>query len=258
MATKTIVFVHGMFMTPACREHWLPLFAAKGYRCIAFAWPGRDRPAAELRAAPDPALGRLTLSDVVAHAASTVDALEDKPIIIGHSTGGLIAQILVNRDAAAAGVAIDSAPPRGVSTAKLSFSRAKWSIANPFADRRQPMTLTFEEFQFAFANTLPLESQRDAFDRYIVPESRRIARESLRPVARIDFARPHCPLLMTAGVQDRIAPASLNFNNFARYRQRGSITEFRAFDARDHLVIAEPGWEEVADFVANWLEPHKA
>jgi hypothetical protein len=112
--------------------------------------------------------------------------------------------------------------------------------------------LTFSDFQSAYANALPLDAQKAAFERYIVPESRRLAFRAAR--VQIDFVRPHPPLLMTAGMLDRVTPASLNFNNFARYRQRGSITDFRAFDGRDHLVIVEPGWEEVAGFVADWLE----
>lgn len=258
MATKTIVFVHGMFMTPLCWEHWLTWFAGRGFLCHAPAWPGRDRPVAELRAHPDPELGRLTLSDAVNHIGSTVAALAQKPIVIGHSTGGLIAQILVNRGVVAAGVAINSAPPKSVFTARLSFLRSQWSLNGPFADPHRPKTMTFEEFQRVFANALPVEAQRAAFDRYVVPESRMVARRARGAVARIDFAKPHPPLLVTAGVWDRVFPASLNFTNFARYRQRGAITDFRAFDGRDHLVIAEPGWEEVADFVANWLEKLKA
>ena len=258
MVPKTIVFVHGMFMTPLCWEHWLTWFAGRGYRCLAPAWPERDRPVAELRAHPDPGLSRLTLSDVVNDVGSTVAALAQKPIVIGHSTGGLIAQILVNRDAVAAGVAIDSAPPEGVFTARWSFLRSQWILTGPFADPHRPKTLTFEEFQRAFANWLPIEAQRAAFDRYVAPESRLVARKARGAVARIDFAKPHPPLLVTAGVGDRVFPASLNFSNFARYRQGGAITDFRAFDGRDHLVIVEPGWEEVADFVANWLEKLKA
>jgi pimeloyl-ACP methyl ester carboxylesterase len=126
-------------------------------------------------------------------------------------------------------------------------------MTGPFADLQAPKTLDFEEFQRTFANTLPLEAQRAAFDRYIVPDWRRVARDARGESARIDFSSPHRPLLLTAGVHDRFAPASLNFNNYSRYRQRGAITDFRAFDGRDHCVIVEPGWQEVADFVAHWL-----
>jgi pimeloyl-ACP methyl ester carboxylesterase len=251
---KTIVFVHGMFMTPLCWEHWLPWFEAKGYRCLAPAWPGRDRPAADLRAAnPDAKLGRLTLGEVVDRFAGEVAALQEKPILIGHAMGGLVTQILVSRDVAAAGIAIHSAPPPGVFTLRWSYLRSNWGMVGPFADMRTPKTLTFEEFQKGFANTLPLEAQTSAFQRYIVPDSRAVARDSRGEFARIDFDRPHRPLLLTAGVQDRFIPARLNFNNYSRYRQRGAITDFRAFDGKDHCVIVEPGWQEVADFVAQWL-----
>src|SRR5271165_4942806 len=256
---KTIVFVHGMFATPLCWERWLPWFEAKGYRCLAPAWPGRDRAVSELRAAhPDPELGRLTLSAVVARFAAQLASLEQKPIVIGHSVGGLVTQILVGRDAAAAGIAIHSTPPGGVFTTNWSYWRSNWSMIGPFADAGTPTALTFEAFQQAFANALPLEAQRAAFDRYIVPESRAVLRAARGAAARIDVAKPHRPLLMTAGVLDRVIPASLNFNNFSRYRQRGSITDFRAFDGRDHMVIAERGWEEVADFVVDWLDKLKA
>jgi len=158
---KTIVFVHGMFATPLCWERWLPWFEAKGYRCLAPAWPGRDRAVSELRAAhPDPELGRLTLSAVVARFAAQIASLEQKPIIIGHSFGGLVTQILVGRNAAAAGIAIHSTPPGGVSTMNWSYWRSNWPMISPFVDPRAPKALTFEEFQHAFANTLPLEAPR--------------------------------------------------------------------------------------------------
>ena len=109
---KTIVFVHGAFLTPLCWEHWRSLFEAEGYHCLAPAWPGRDRPVEALRGAqPDPELGRLTLGAVVKRYAAELAALDEKPIVIGHSIGGLVAQLLVNRAAAAAGIAIQSTPP---------------------------------------------------------------------------------------------------------------------------------------------------
>jgi pimeloyl-ACP methyl ester carboxylesterase len=253
--TKTIVFVHGAFMTPLVWERWSPWFEARGYRCVAPAWPGRDRAAAQLRAAhPDPKLGRLTLAAVVERIAAEVAALEQKPILIGHSIGGLVARILLGRGAAAAGVAMHSTPSGPVLPISPTYWRSNWGVIGPFADAGTPTALTFEEFQQAFANSLPPEAQRAAFERYIVPESRRVVRDARGDAGRIDFAKPHPPLLMTAGVLDRVIPARLNFNSFSRYRQRGSITEFRAFDGRDHMVVVEPGWEEVADFVAYWLE----
>ncbi len=255
MGSRTIVFVHGMFMTPLCWENWVQRFSAKGYFCMAPAWPGRDKTVAELRAAhPDAALGRLTLTDVVDHIDGIVRALPQKPIVIGHSMGGLVTQILVSRGSAAAGVAIDSAPPAGVFTLAWSFLRANWPMISPFASRYAPRALPFADFQYAFANTLPLEAQRAAYDRYVVPESRMVPRDGLGAIGRIDFAAPHAPLLLTAGSNDHIIPASLNRSNFAKYRHAGSVTAFREFAGRDHFVIGEPGWDEVADFVADWLD----
>lgn len=252
---KTIVFMHGAFMTPLCWEHWIPWFEARGYSCLAPAWPGRDRPVEALRAAhPDPELGRLTLNAVIARFAEAIDSLQQKPILIGHSIGGLVAQILLGRGAAAAAVAMHSTPSGGVLPISRTFWRSNWGMIGPFVDAGAPKALTFEKFQQAFANGLPPEAQRAAFERYIVPESPRVARDARGEAGRIDFARPHPPLLMTAGLVDRVVPPRLGFNSFSRYSQRGSIAEFRAFDGRNHMVVVEPGWEEVADFVADWLE----
>ena len=252
---KTIVFAHGAFLTPLCWEYWRSLFETEGYDCLAPAWPGRDRPVKSLRGAqPDPELGRLTLGAVVKRYAAELAALDEKPIVIGHSIGGLVAQLLVNRGAAAAGIAIQSTPPRGVFSMRMSYLRSNWSLSSPLVDLRTPKVLTFEEFQRYFANGLPPEAQKAAFERYIVPESRMVFRDARGEGGRIDFAKTHPPLLLTAGVQDRVIPPRLSFNTYARYRQRGSITDFRAFDGRDHSVIVGPGWQEVAEFVVSWLK----
>jgi len=254
MAARQIVFVHGMFMTSSCWSGWLPHFERKGYRCQAPAWPGRDRSVAQLRAAhPDPELGRLTLSRVVQHYETIISQLEDKPIVIGHSMGGLIAQLLLNRETVAAAVAIDPAPPAGVFTAKWSFLRSNWPMVNPFVRGTVPRAMPFADFQYAFANTLPLALQRKAFDEFVVPESRMVPRESTRAAGRIDFEKPHAPLLITAGECDHIIPSSLNRSNFARYGKNGSKTEFKEFPGRDHFGIGAPGWEEIADFAHDWL-----
>ncbi len=120
MASKTLVFVHGMFMTPVCWERWISYGEEHCYRCLAPAWPGRDQPVEALRAAhPDPQVGRLTLSAVVTHLARQIRALPEPPALVGHSMGGLIVQLLLQEEGLArAGVAIDSAPPTGVFSTK--------------------------------------------------------------------------------------------------------------------------------------------
>jgi alpha-beta hydrolase superfamily lysophospholipase len=252
MASKTVVFVHGMYMTPLCWEQWVERFQSKGYRSLAPAWPGRDQPIEVLRQRhPDPQLGQLTLSNVLDSLTGFIKRLDEKPIVIGHSMGGLIAQLLLNRDVAAAAVAIDSAPPFGVFTAKWSFLKSNWPHITPFASQSRPIEMTFERFQYTFVNTLPLAEQRAAFERYVVPESRRVPRESL--TAKIDFRKPHAPLLLIAGSADHIIPASLNQSNYAKYQSSPSVADFKEFAGRTHFIVGQTGWEEVADYVLGWL-----
>jgi pimeloyl-ACP methyl ester carboxylesterase len=254
MASKTILFVHGMFMTPLCWEQWIERYEAKGYRCVAPAWPGRDKPIEALRAAhPSPALGALTLSQVIEQYISQIKFLPEKPILVGHSMGGLIVQLLLQMDLALAGVAIDSAPPAGVFTPKFSFLKANWPMINPFIPADQPRKMSLADFQYAFVNSMPPVEQKAAYDRYVVPESRRVPRESLTATARIDFKKPHPPLLLIAGSRDHIIPAALNKTNFARYKNPASRTDYKEFPGRVHFIIGQSGWEEVADYVAAWL-----
>lgn len=160
MKSRSIVFIHGMYMTPLCWEQWVEYYHAKGYKCFAPAWPGREQPVDALRKRhPDPQLGKLTLSNILDHFAKTIQFLDEKPILVGHSMGGLIVQLLLQRDLAAAGVAIDSAPPKGVFSAKWSFIKSNWPHITPFVPLDNPIKMTFERFQYTFVNTLPLEEQ---------------------------------------------------------------------------------------------------
>ena len=252
MKTKTIVLVHGMYMTPLSWEHWIDYFRAKGFECLAPAWPGRNRPVAELRAAhPDPELGRLTLSAVLAEMETAIRKLSEKPILIGHSMGGLAVQLLLQKNLAAAGVAIDSAPPMGVITAEWPFLKSNWPHITPFIPLGHPVEMSFERFQYTFVNTLPETEQRAAYERYVVPESRRVPRESL--TARIDFRMPHAPLLLIAGSADHLIPAALSRSNYAKYRASPSVTDFKEFTDRTHFIIGQRNWEEVADYSLAWL-----
>ena len=253
MKTKTVVFIHGMYMTPLCWEKWVDYFCAKGYKCFAPAWPGRDQSIETLRKRhPDPQLGSLTLSNVIEHLADTIKKLNEKPVLIGHSMGALAVQLLLQKDLAVAGIAIDSAPPMGVLTIEWPFLKANWPHITPFVSASSPIEMTFERFQYTFVNDLPLSDQREAFERYVVPESRRVPRESL--TARIDFKKPHPPLLLIAGSADHLIPASLNKTNLAKYKASPSITDFKEFEGRTHYIIGQRNWEEVADYAIAWLD----
>ncbi len=252
MDTGTIIFIHGMYMSSLCWENWIPYFESRGYQCLAPAWPGRDQPVESLRHQDhNPQLANLTLSDVVQRYSDAIRAQSGKSILIGHSMGGLVVQLLLQREQVAAGVAIDSAPPAGVLTTAWPFLKSNWPHITPFAALGNPIDMTFPRFQYTFTNGLPLAAQRAVYDRYVVPESRRVPRQSL--TARVDFHQPHPPLLLIAGSADHLIPAALNRTNFNRYKSSPSTTNIKEFPGRTHFIVGQEGWEEVAGYIAEWL-----
>ncbi|MBC7876723.1 MAG: alpha/beta fold hydrolase [Anaerolineales bacterium] len=253
MKSKIIVLIHGMFMNSRCWEKWIPYYESKGFRVLAPAWPGRDKPVEELNAAhPDLELAKLKLNHIVDYMESFIKGLDEKPAIIGHSMGGLAVQVLLQRDVAIAGIAIDPAPPAGVFSTEWSFVKSNFPATNPFL-LSKPVKMIFEHFQYAFVNTLPLDEQRAAYDRYVVPESRGVPTSSLGAAGKVDFNKLRRPLLITAGQNDHIIPPSLNKTNYQKYKGP-SVTDFKKFAGRDHFLIGSKGWQEVADYCLNWLE----
>lgn len=252
--SSTVLFIHGMFMTYRCWDGWMSRFKSQGYACVALPWPGRDLPVEELRKRhPDPDLGRLTLDQVVEAHVQAIQTMDEPPILIGHSMGGLVTQILLNRGLGAAGVAIQSAPPFGVLSASWPFLKSNWPILDPLSPVSASLQMSFEQFQYAFVNGLPLDEQKTIYEQQAVPESRRVGRGVFTGVAHLDFKKAHPPLLMTAGSIDHIIPASLNKSNFARYRNSPSLTEFKEFPGRSHYGFGQHDWEEMADTVLAWL-----
>lgn len=252
--SSLVVFVHGMFMTPLCWEHWESHYRSRGLRTLAPPWPEHESSIDAQRGAhPNAKLGAVTLEQLVQHYRSILLAQDEKPFLVGHSLGGLLVQLLVSEGLARAGVAIDSAPPQGVISLKWSFLKSNWPAINPFAREADPIALSFEQFQYAFVNGLPPDEQKAAYSRYAVPESRRVGKGPTTAAAAIDFARPRPPLLFIAGSEDHIIPASLNRRNHAKYRASGSVTDFKEFAGRTHFIIGQRGWEEVADYALDWL-----
>ncbi|TGE08381.1 alpha/beta hydrolase [Hymenobacter fodinae] len=255
---KTIVFVTGAFVHHSCWDEWKTYFEAQGYICLAPPWPYKNASVAELRRRhPDAQLASLRLTQLVDYYADVIEQLPEKPLVIGHSMGGLIAQLLLQRDVAAAGVAIHSVPPQGVFTFKWSFLRATWGPLGFFTNVNKPFLMSLRQWQYAFTNGLPLAEQQATYEALVVPESKRLSRDGLTAAARVNFQRPHAPLLLVAGTADHIMPASLNRTNFRRYAQNnGSITDFKEFEGNNHLVLGLPNWRQTADYVLSWLEQH--
>jgi pimeloyl-ACP methyl ester carboxylesterase len=254
--TDTIAFIHGNFVTRRSWEPWMARYSARGYNVVSIAYPGRDRSVESLKANPrDPFLRTLDLKTTIDHQVREIRALDEKPIIIGHSFGGLLTQLMVQRDLAVAAVAIDSVAPPGVLSLEWSFFKGTWPVLNPFAGSR-PYYMSFKHYQYAFANDQTPAEQRAGYDLDIVPESRRLARGALFPAAKIDFKRSHAPLLFIAGEKDHLMPASLNRTNYERYKRKSSsLVEFKEFAGRGHYsIIGGEGWEEVADYALAWVQ----
>ncbi|WP_428665024.1 alpha/beta hydrolase [Runella sp.] len=256
--TKTVVFITGAFVSNSSWDDWKTYFESKGYKTFAPAWPFKNGTAKELRERQpnDTDLAGLRLSELVDHYADFVKKLPEKPILIGHSLGGLVTQILVNRDLAAAGIAIHPVPPLGVIPYEFSFLKAGWKALGYFTSTKKTYLMSLSDWQYAFTNEMSLEDQKSSYEKYTIPESKLVARDGLSSAAKVDFNKPHAPLLITSGSIDNILPASLNLRNFKRYNTPGSVTDYKEFKGRNHYVLGQPTWKEDADYILDWIKAH--
>lgn len=252
---KTIVFITGAFVSNDCWNEWQTYFQQKGYTTIAPPWPHKDAPAEVLRNRhPDVGIAANRLADLTDYYAQLVAQLPEKPILIGHSIGGLMVQLLLQRGLGAAGIAIHSVPPQGIFTFKLSFLKAGWGPLGFFTSTKKTFLMSFEDWQYAFTNGMPLEQQKAAYYQLAIPESKLIVRDTITAAAHVDFSKPHAPLLLTSGSTDNTIPASLNYDNYRKYRHSDSITDYKEFEGRNHFVLGQPTWKEDADYILNWID----
>jgi pimeloyl-ACP methyl ester carboxylesterase len=258
--SQRIVFIHGAWVTPHCWDQMRGWFESRGYECLAPAWPGKERSVEEIRADPS-ALKGLGIGEIVAHYEGIVRALDEPPILIGHSFGGLFTQILLDRGLGAAGVAIDPAPPRGVFSFELSAYRSLLGvILTPFGWRKV-VRWSYGNFRYAFVHTLTEADAHAAYDTQVTPETGRIffqdalAGLSRHSPARVGFAnKARPPLLIIAGAEDRIVPASLIRRTVRKYARAGVPADYREFPNRTHWLIAQDGWQEIAQAAADFIE----
>jgi pimeloyl-ACP methyl ester carboxylesterase len=250
--SKTIVFIHGLFMNPLSWESWMNYFEAKGYTCYAPAYPFHEWIPGELRMNINQQLGKVTFHQVINHVSSFIDKLTEKPILIGHSMGGLAVQKLIEMNKGVVGICIDSAPPAGIFSYKWSFLKANLPTINPFKGDSVFLP-DVKWFQYAFCNEMTLEETETEYKKYVVPESRNIARSSTMKDGKINFKKPHHPLLFIAGEKDHIVPSSLNKSNFKAYRNKKSKIGFMEFKGRTHYICGQRNWEEVANYINNWI-----
>jgi pimeloyl-ACP methyl ester carboxylesterase len=255
ITSRQVIFITGAFVTNQCWDEWKTYFESKGYSTVAPSWPYKNNTAAALRARQpnDTDLAGLTLKGVIDSYAEVAKSFAEKPILIGHSTGGLITQVLVNRGYASAGVAIHSVPTKGVFPYEFSSFKSIWRALGLFTSLKKTYLMSFKTWQYAFVNGMPLAEQKAAYDKFVAPESKTLARNCLSGMAKVDYKKPHAPLLLTSGSEDNIMPAHLNIRNYKKYKKNSSVLDYKEFAGRNHYVLGQSTWKEDADYIIDWL-----
>jgi pimeloyl-ACP methyl ester carboxylesterase len=258
-----VVLIHGLWMTPHSWRGWIDRYTAAGRVVHAPAWPGVSALDENLDHTKAPA--DIDLRVVVDHYDAFVRALPEPPILVGHSFGGLVTQILLDRGLGRGGVAVHSAAPRGVLRLPLSVWRATWPVFRRPANRRRAVALTAREFHHAFANTVPRAESDSRHAELAIPAPGRPLFQAalanvtprLRAATTVDYTNDdRAPLLLIAGDRDHLVPSSVVNENFTRYRRSSAATDFKLFRDRPHLTTVLDGWEDVADFALTWTARH--
>ena len=256
---RKIVFIHGLWLTSRSWENFEQYFTEKGYDVVAPEWPRKQGDIDEIRRTADTVAG-LGITEIADHYDQIVRGLESPPIIIGHSFGGLMTMILLDRGLGAAGVAMDPAPPKGILNLPLRQLKASAPALLHPATRKGVVALNLEQFTYGFVNTFTPDEARSAYDRYAVPDTGRplfeAAFANFNPNApsKVDYSRERAPLLITAGEKDNTVPASVSRSIYKKQRRSPSRTDLIEFEGRPHMLMAGPGWEKVAAGVHGWLE----
>lgn len=257
---NTIVLIHGAWLTKVSWENFVPYFEQKGYTTIVPEWPYRDASVEELRANTPAELAEVGVKELTDHFASIIGDMPEPPILVGHSFGGLIVQQLLDRGLGSAGVALSGVTPEGIVAVDWTVLKANSRVLSTWMGWDRVLTMSFPEFQYAFTNTFAEDEQRMYYDRYVVPESGRlffqVAFAPLDPhhATRVNFKNnARAPLLLIAAEHDHLVPAHVVRTNYEHHKQSAARTDFHEFAGRAHLLTADKGWEEVAQYVVNWL-----
>jgi pimeloyl-ACP methyl ester carboxylesterase len=257
---KTVVLIHGLWLTPRSWEPFRGYFEQRGYDVLAPAWPRMAGDVEDLRR-DSSALDHLGVVEIADHYERILRTLDERPILIGQSFGGIFVQIVLDRGLGAAGVAIDSVAPQGVLGLPISALKSSSPVLRNPANFNRTVALTFPQFQYGFANNMTEPKARAAYDRYAVPGPGRpvfqVAFSNLTPNAatKVNFRNDRrAPLLLIAGSEDNQIPASMTRENFRRYAQSAAATDYKEFPQRSHLITIQEGWEEVAEYSRSWAE----
>lgn len=257
MGTNNIVLVHGLWMTPLSFEYWAHHLAERGYEVHAPSWPGMERDLRALRRSPE-SYANIGFRRIVDHYEKLILDLDSAPMIMGHCFGGLVVQALLDRGLGACGVAIASAPIKGIWTLPYSTLRV---ITPQLLHPNRCVPLTPQQFHYAFMNNTTAEESFQVYQRYAVPGPDHVLFQAelanFNPFAEtaVNTRRNNrAPLLMIAGGEDHLVPPSIVRANVRAYRKSTAVTEYKEFPGRTHFIIAQPGWQEVADFALAWAQ----
>jgi non-heme chloroperoxidase len=259
-AGRSVVFVHGLWLHADSWTPWAEFFKEAGYDPLTPGWPGDSGTAEETRRQPGRVAGK-GIDDVVEHHAQIIRALDTPPIVIGHSFGGLIAQRLLGQDLAAAAVAIDPAPIKGVIYLPPSALRVASIALRKPANRNLAVALTREQFRYGFGNALPAEESDELYERWAIPSPGKPLFEAAtanfvpRSPAKVNtHNKTRGPLLITAGGSDHAVPEAVSKSTRRLYHKSPAITDLREFPGRGHSLTIDHGWREVAEEVLSWLQ----
>ena len=259
-----IVLIHGLWMTPLSWEHWSARFGERGHQVLAPAWPGFDADVPALNADPSQVAG-LGIARILDHYEAVIRALDEPPIIMGHSFGGLFTTILLDRGLGAAGVSVDGAPGKGILGLPISTLRSSFPVLGNPLNRGKATALTHDQFHYAFTNTISEADSKVAYERYAVPAANQVLFEgaaanfSPHTAAKVDYANSsRAPLLLLAGGQDHVVPAKTTHAIAKKYEKSNAVTELKDYPSRSHFTVGEPGWEQVADHALDWAVQHAA
>src|SRR6478735_6241287 len=257
-----VLFIHGLWLHATSWEPWLARFREEGYEPLAPGWPGDGETVEASRANPD-AIGDHGIDDVVAHFAGIIDGLSEPPILVGHSFGGMVAQKLLGQDRARAAIAIDAAQIKGVLPVPLSALRATLPVFKNPANKHRAVSLTADQFRFAFGNAVSEEESNQLFERWTIPAPGRplfeAASANFNPhsPAKVDTGNQgRGPLLLIASGKDHTVPESVTRATLKQYRHSEAVTDLTTFPDRGHSLIIDSGWAEVAETCLGWLKEH--
>jgi pimeloyl-ACP methyl ester carboxylesterase len=254
-----LMLVHGAWLSARSWENYVDHFTSRGFAVTAPEWPRKVGDVEEIREEADEAAG-LGVNEIVDHYAKLIEELDQPPVLIGHSYGGLFVELLLDRGYGRAGVALSPAPAKGILVLPFAtLKSASPALAHP-SKWHGVVPLTLEEFTYSFVNTFPPEDAAAAYERYYVPETGQIFYEAgfanfhLHPPTEVDWkSGDRAPLLIVGADEDQTVPASLSKSAYKRYEKSPVKTDYLEFEGRPHLHMSAPDWEEVAGAIDAWL-----